>query len=169
MYTLRTLAVACLLATATPVAQAAGDFSLLPPASRIVGLWDNTAYVGPCGAPPPAVGQKQTLQFIAGGGFVDNSRFPPQGLPNVSGIPGTHQRSIGMGIWTYHPAQREWSLEQRFDWYVDNVYHGYQVIERTMFLSADRKTLTGPVRAVRYNAAGQALFELCGVAESKRL
>ncbi|GAB3735452.1 hypothetical protein GCM10028862_19240 [Luteimonas pelagia] len=165
MDTIRILAAAGLLAAA-PAAVANG--LLASPASHIVGTWSNVALVGPCGG-TPGDAQRQTLVFNSGGTFLDNARMPPQGLPNLLGIAGTHQRSIGIGTWSYNATNREYTVVQRFDWYVDNAYHGYQVVERTLQLSANRRTAAGPVRTARYNAAGQKLLELCGVAESTRL
>lgn len=139
-----------------------------PKASRIVGLWANTAQVGPCGG-VPGEAQRQTIMFNAGGTFVDNARFPPGGIPNLAGIPGTHQRSIGVGTWDYNRLTDQFTLDQRFDWFVNGAYHGYQVVLRTIQVSGDGNTLSGPVHTVRYTAAGQVVAELCGYAESMRL
>lgn len=138
------------------------------PANRIVGTWANQALVGPCGGTPLEV-QRQTLKFGAGGMFLDNARFPPAGVSNLHGVSGLHHRSIGVGDWTYSPATGQYTLDQRFDWYVNNAYHGYQVVRRTILLSADGSTASGPVRTVRYTAAGATVFEACGNAVSTRL
>lgn len=158
-----------LLATTT-AAQASGPTTtgaLASPANRIVGSWSNVANVGPCGG--ATAPQRQTLLFIAGGTLVDNSRFPPNGLPNLAGIPGIHQRSIGVGVWAYNPDTGEYTLDQRFDWYVDNVYHGYQTVQRSILLSNDGQQAAGPVRSTRYAANGSTIVEICGSALSTRL
>lgn len=142
--------------------------ALNTPAARIVGAWSNTSRVGPCNGSPGGPGQ-QTLLFHAGGTFLDNSRFPPGGIPNILGIAGNHQRSIGVGTWQYDPRSGEYTLEQRFDWFVDNSYHGYQVIERRILLSNDGQTASGPVIATRYAANGDMIVRLCGNALSERL
>lgn len=162
------LLLGALLAAAPAFAGPAETGALAVPANRIVGAWSNVAQVGPCGG---SLGdtQRQTLVFQAGGTFLDNARFPPAGLPNLMGIAGTHQRSIGVGTWRYEPRTGQWSLSQRFDWYVDNAYHGYQVVERTIVLSNDRNTASGPVRTVRYAANGAILAQLCGQAVSTRI
>lgn len=166
----RTALCTALLAAAVP-ALAGGPTTtgaVASPANRIVGAWANVARVGPCGG---ALGGpiRQTLLFHAGGTFLDNSLFPPQGVPNLAGIAGIHQRSIGVGAWEYDPMTGRWSLEQRFDWFVDNQYHGYQVVEREILLSADGNTAGGPVRTARYLASGAVLFRQCGSATSTRL
>ena len=80
------------------------------------------------------------------------------------------QRSIGLGTWRYSPQTGQWSLDQRFDWFKNNAYDGYQVILRTnMRLSGDGQALVSDVRAIRYNAAGDLVLEQCGYAESTRL
>lgn len=136
------------------------------PANRIVGVWSNISQVGSCDTGALGPVQRQTLMFHAGGTFLDNSRFPPQGMTTPGGVV---QRSIGLGTWSYAPVSGEHSLRQQFDFYLDNAYNGYQVIERTMLLSNDRNTLSGPVLAIRYNAAGAEISRLCGEAISTRL
>lgn len=138
------------------------------PANRIVGLWSNLASVGPCGGAPGAP-QRQTLVFHAGGTFFDNAPFPPAGLPNLSGIAGIHQRSVGIGTWCYDPSTTQYTVYNRFDWFVDNAYHGYQVVERSGLLSGDGQQFAGPVRTVRYAADGSIVAEFCGSAVSTRL
>lgn len=161
-FTLALLATATLAHAGSPTTTGA----LATPANRIVGLWSNIAQVGPCGG--VVGGQlRQTLLFEAGGTFVDNSRFPPQGIPGANGV---QQRSIGLGTWSYDPVTTQYSLKQRFDWFVNNQYNGYQVVERAhMLLSNDGKTLASDVHTVRYAANGAVIAELCGSATSTRL
>lgn len=162
---LLTLAIAAAApATALDPATSGG---LAGPANRIVGAWANNAFVGPCGGAPSPNALKQTLVFHAGGTFLDNSRFPPQGIVTPNGV---MQRSIGVGTWKYSPLTGQWSLAQRFDWYKNNVYDGYQVITRSsILLSGGDETAAGPVYVARYNAAGVLVMEQCGYAESTRL
>lgn len=160
-----------LAACLAPCAAAAGDpfaTGAMPvPANRIVGVWDNAAYVGPCGGTPSATPARQTVVFHAGGTFLDNARYPPQGIATPNG---TMQRSIGVGSWEYSPRTGRWSLEQRFDFFKNNVYDGYQVISRSsILLSSDGKTMAGPVHAYRYDAAGTLVLEQCGTATATRL
>ena len=138
------------------------------PANRIVGSWSNASSVGPCGGAPTSPGL-QTIVFSAGGTFLDNPRFPPGGLPNLNGVAGTHQRSIGVGSWSYDPTTTQYTVDQRFDWYVNNLYHGYQVVQRSILLSGDGQQAAGPVRTTRYAANGSIIVELCGSAVSTRL
>lgn len=161
-----------LLALASLPAVAGGDparnGALATPANRIIGLWSNVAQVGPCGGGANAT-IRQTLMFEAGGGFIDNAPFPPQGVPNVYGVAGINQRSIGLGTWSYDPLTARYTLDQRFDWFVDNAYHGYQVVHRTVLLSNNGNTASGPVHTTRYAANGSVVIELCGSAVSTRL
>lgn len=137
------------------------------PANRIVGAWDNAAYVGPCGGTPSPNPARQTVVFHAGGTFLDNSRYPPQGIATPNG---TMQRSIGVGTWEYSPRTGQWSLEQRFDWFKNNVYDGYQVIQRSaILLSGGGASMAGPVHVYRYDAAGTLVLEQCGTATATRL
>lgn len=159
-----------LLVAFVPTASFAGSAqsgALPVPANRIVGSWSNAASVGPCGG-APGESQRQTIVFSAGGTFLDNPRFPPQGLPNLVGIAGTHQRSIGIGTWSYDPETTRYTVEQRFDWYVNNSYHGFQVVRRSILLSGDGQQAAGPVRTTRYAANGSIIVELCGSAVSTR-
>lgn len=167
-----TLSLATVLAIASAAANAqqspATTGGLAVPANRIVGLWSNVAQVGPCSGSANST-LRQTLMFETGGGFVDNSPFPPQGVPNVYGVTGLNQRSIGLGTWRYDPLTAQYTLDQRFDWFVNNVYSGYQVVHRTILLSNDGNAASGPVHTVRYAANGSVVIELCGSAVSTRL
>ena len=169
---LATSLIIALFALASVPAVAGGDpvrnGALATPANRIIGLWDNVGQVGPCGG-TPVQPIRQTLMFEPGGSFVDNSPFPPQGVPNANGVAGLNQRSIGLGTWSYDPLTTRYTLDQRFYWFVDNAFHGYQVVHRTMLLSNDGRTASGPVRTVRYAANGSVVVELCGSAVSTRL
>jgi hypothetical protein len=152
-------------------AAAAGDDArlLAGPANRIVGLWSGVGLVRPCGSTLPLSAVRNTLLFNAGGTVVENSRFPPQGAPNVYGIAGMNQRSGGLGTWTYDPQSGASTLHLRFDWYVDGVYHGYQTVDREITMSEDGDHLVGSVVSTRYSAAGATLAAVCGDGTSDRL
>jgi len=137
------------------------------PANRIVGTWSNISQVGSCDTGVLGPLLYQTLQYHAGGTMLDNSRFPPQGIATPGGVV---QRSIGLGNWRYEPAGGQYSIRQQFDFYLDNGYDGYMVIERTgVLLSNDGNEISGPVVAIRYNAVGVETSRQCGVALSTRL
>lgn len=168
MNLLRSFCTLALLAAACP-ALAGGPATtggLDTPANRIVGTWSNISQVGSCVTGVLGPAQRQTLLFHAGGTFLDNPRFPPQGITTPAGV---LQRSVGLGTWSYEPASGQHSLRQQFDFYLGNVYDGYQVIERTMLLSNDGNQISGPVLAIRFNAAGAETSRLCGEALSTRL
>lgn len=159
---------ACLSA---PVASAGNDAfangAMPVPANRIVGVWDNAAYVGPCGGTPSTTAARQTVVFHAGGTFLDNPRYPPQGIATPTG---SMQRSIGVGAWAYSPRTGQWALEQRFDWFRNNVYDGYQVISRSaILLDSGNTKMAGPVHVYRYDATGALVAEQCGTATATRL
>jgi hypothetical protein len=157
-------ALGCGAATAGPDQTGA----LAVPANRIVGLWSTQAMVGPCnGAPSNPI--RNTLLFQAGGTLVENPRFPPEGAPNVAGIPGIYQRGQALGTWTYDSANRRYWIHLQFDNFVDNAYHGYSTVDRRITLSADGMIASGPVWSARYLADGSLLAEVCGEALSTRL
>ncbi|GAA4854776.1 hypothetical protein [Luteimonas vadosa] len=168
MNLLRPLCILTLLASAGTVdAQGpATTGALATPANRIVGTWANVARVGSCATGVLGPALNQTLMYNAGGTMLDNPRFPPQGIATPGGVV---QRSIGIGTWTYDPVSGQHFVRQQFDFFLSNVYDGYQVIETTRQLSNDGNRLTGPVVASRYNAAGELLFQQCGEAVSTRL
>lgn len=139
--------------------------ALATPANRIVGLWSNLAMTGACNGGTPSPG-RQTLLFIAGGSFIDNPRISPNGIGPAGAI---RQRSLGIGTWSYDPDTAQYSLDQQFDWYLNGAYDGYQTVHRSIVLSGDGNTASGPVLSVRYDAAGNPTSELCGNAVSNRL
>ncbi|GAB3381127.1 hypothetical protein [Lysobacter fragariae] len=162
------LLVACLFAALPAGAGGpATTGALATPANRIVGTWANEARIGPCGGAAGAPGS-QTLLFNAGGTFLDNPRFPPAGIP----VPGTTQRryrSVGVGTWSLNPDNGQYSVDQRFDWYLDSQYDGYQTVHRTILLSTDGNQAGGPVITRRYAADGSLMSEMCGSALSTRI
>lgn len=128
--------------------------ALSVPANQIVGLWSTDADVGPCGG-PLVLHVHNNLLFHAGGTVIEN-------------IPPTTFRNQGMGTWSYDRSNG-WQLRLRFDRFDNDVYVGYTTIDRTLWLSADGRQLTGPVRAKFYADDGTLVQELCGEATSERL
>jgi hypothetical protein len=147
----------------------AGDLrDLFDPGNRIVGLWGTEALVGPCNA-TPLTPIRNTLLFHAGGTVVESPRFPPDGAPNVAGIPGTYQRGQALGTWVYEPRSRRYFIHLRFDNYVANAYHGYSTVDREITLTKRGTYASGPVRSARYAADGTLISEVCGDAVSTPL
>jgi hypothetical protein len=138
-------------------------------ANRIVGLWDNAGQVGPCGSGVTPVNVGGYLFFHAGGTIFERPRFPPNGAPGVFGVAGNNQRTEGIGTWRFNPATGQYTVVFRFDWFVDNAYHGYNVVERTLLMSTDGKAIAGPARSVRYLANGTVQSAVCGSATAVRL
>lgn len=171
---IRTLAlglavVACTLPASTRAADPSTSGALATPANRIVGLWTGVGIVRPCGTTLPERTVRNTLLFQAGGTVVEAPRFPPDGAPNVYGIAGTNQRTQGLGTWSYNPTTGQYNIRLRFDWYVDDVYHGYHVVERNAaMLSNGASELSGDVHAVRYRADGSVVAQECGIGISTR-
>ena len=138
-------------------------------ANRIVGTWATEGAVGPCGSGVTPIPIRGYLMFQAGGTLVELPRFAPDGVPNAFGVPGNNQRTQGVGTWRYNPATGQYTVLFHFDWFVDNVYHGYNTVERTLLLSNDGNAIAGPARAVRHAANGAVLSSVCGSAVSTRL
>jgi hypothetical protein len=172
---LKTLLLAASTSALLATAALAGDLSdasnlrAVPGADRIVGLWSGEGLVRPCGTSLPLSAVRNTLLFNTGGTVVENSRFPPQGAPNVYGITGMNQRSGGLGTWSFDARSGAYALHLRFDWYVDGVYHGYQTVDREFQMSADGERLVGSVVSTRYSTSGAVLAAVCGEGTSDRL
>ena len=140
------------------------------PEDNLVGVWNSYSAVQPCTStdPPPPFIPNNTTTFNAGGTVTDTTLFPPGGLPNANGVVGLNQRTNGTGVWSYIPSLHEYTLSLRFSWFVDGVYNGYQVVDRTMLMDATGQHLTGEVQTTRYDLGGNVLAKLCGPAISDR-
>ncbi len=139
------------------------------PASRLVGLWNNQAAVRPCGSSLPSWPVQSTILFHAGGTAVANLDSPIGGTSNLAGIPGVHQRGPDAGTWSYDFRTHQYTLKLRFNWYVDDLYHGYSTVVRTVLLSNDGNHTSGPIRATRYTTDGAIVGALCGEVHSTRI
>ena len=158
------LLAAAILTVATPALAQSGPAStgaLAVPANRIVGLWEAVATVRPCNIPSaPARDVRNNLLFHAGGTVTEN----PGALPSVAGA----SRSFGLGTWRYDPDSNRYTGILRFDTYLNGVYTGYTTIDRdTVLDGAD--TGGGPVVVTAYDASGNQLIQLCGIATQHRL
>lgn len=139
------------------------------PANSIVGLWTAVVSVGPCNG-NPTNNILATITYHSGGTLSETNAMPISGIPNMQGVPGNNQRGPGMGTWSYNPRTGQYTLDIRFNWYVDGVYNGYQVIHRSnVMMSADGKQMGGPVHATRYFADGSKYAEFCGSESATRL
>lgn len=138
-------------------------------AERIVGTYQNDGQLWVCGTTLPPIPISGTITFHAGGTVTESARFPPTGIPNAFGVAGLNTRSIGLGTWWYNPFSRRYSMNMRFDWFVDGVFHGTNMVDREIHLSPDGNTTSGPVEAVRYATDGSVIVDLCGDAVSTRL
>lgn len=160
------------LATIAPQPSQALDldpyFTLFHPANRIVGLWRTQGEIRPCGSDLPFSTIFNTLLFHAGGTVVENPRIPPDGILTPT-VPGVNQRGQALGTWAYDWRTRRYTVNLRFDWYVDGIYHGYGTVEREIILNQSGAHASGPVRSARHLADGSVLGEVCGSAVSERL
>lgn len=164
--------VAALLVAVSVSATAAETVSNLPinfGANRISGAWSTVAEVRPCGTSLPFTKVLNTIVLHDGGTVTENPRFPPSGVPNVYGVPGINQRSIGLGTWSYNPSTRRYSISLQFDWFVDGVYNGYQTVDREVTLSSDGESFAGSVESARYGVDGSVIATQCGSAVDERL
>ena len=153
------LAAALLPALAPQTAAAGGP----DPRNGLVGLWSTEIYASPAactpGAPPPPLTGRNTMVFNAGGTLVENPQVTPPGVPGAPQL-----RTFGLGKWSYDPRTTRYKVSLRFDWYAssDGLYLGYQVVDRTILLSHDRKRAYGPVTSTRYAPDGSIVAKLCG-------
>ena len=154
----------------SPAANAAARGHLPVPANHIAGLWETDIFVSPeaCspGAPEPALFGRNTMVFNAGGTLVENPRVSPAGVPGAPQL-----RSIGLGTWSYTVRTQEYHAVLRFEWYASSngAWLGYMEVDRTLRLSGDRATASGPVVATRYAPDGSVVARLCGHGVSRRL
>lgn len=172
MNAMKRLSLATMLACASAPALAVDPVhhgALQVQANRIVGLWNNAGQVGPCGSGVTPVNVGGYLFFHAGGTVYERPRFPPGGASGVFGVAGNNQRTEGLGTWRFNPITGQYAVIFRFDWFVDNAYHGYSTVERTLLLSTDGKSMAGPARSVRYLADGTVQSAVCGGATATRL
>jgi uncharacterized protein (DUF2147 family) len=162
-----TTALAIASATADAQQSPATTGSLAVAANRIVGLWDTQPSIKPCGSPLPATPTGHTtLLFNAGGTWIENPRFPPDGIVVDGSV---QKRSGGLGTWSYDPLTARYTAHMRFDWYVDGIYSGYQTVDRTILLNSTGNLASGPVRSTNHAADGSVIVELCGSAVGTRL
>ena len=137
---------------------------------RLVGLWSTDIHVSveACspGAPEPPLLGRNTMVFSDGGTLVENPQVSPPGIPGAPVL-----RTFGLGRWSYDWRSREYAVLVRFDWYSSSngAYQGYSEVDRSITLSNDHNTASGPVIATRYAADGSVLGQLCGHAISTRL
>jgi hypothetical protein len=166
------LAIALFSLFASTTAQAVDTLhhgALNVPANRIVGLWLTEGGTRPCGTAIPLTQIRNTILFQAGGTVIANpQQAPAAGISNLPGAPGFNQRGQDLGTWSFNPLTHQYAVKLRFDWYVDGLYHGYQVVERTILLSNDGKRGFGPVRSARYRADGSLMGAVCGEVTSTR-
>jgi len=155
---------AAILAVTTPALAQSGPGTtgaLAVPANRIVGLWEATASVRPCNIPTaPPRDVRNNLLFHAGGTVTEN----PGGLPSVTGA----SRSFGLGTWRYDQESARYTGNLRFDNYLNGVYSGYTTIDRNIVMDGS-DIAAGPVVVTSYDASGNQLVQLCGMATQHRL
>lgn len=154
------LLLGCATAAVVPSAASARPDadSRVPRSAQIVGVWEGTAFVSPCGTPPPPQGFRTLSVFHAGGtAGASNS------LPSASLTP-------AYGHWSYQSRTRTYEAQLQFYWFnASGAYDGYQRLERRITLSADRQRLDEEIRATRYAANGAVAAQLCGVATATRI
>lgn len=165
---LLTIAILAAVSTTASAAGPSHDTAWGFLANRIAGVYTTQAQVRPCGSSFPFSPAANTLTFNAGGTVTENARFPPDGIPNVYGVPGINKRSFGLGKWSYNYLTHKYSMTLRFDWFVNNAYNGYQMVEREILLSNDGRQAAGPVHTTRYALDGSIVADLCGTAVSTR-
>jgi hypothetical protein len=130
-------------------------------ANRIVGAYETNAQVKVCGSADPAFTAINTIIFNQGGTVVAMPRFPPQGADNYS-------RTIDLGTWSYHPRTNRYSVSLHFYGFVNGELQGTTHVERSLRMSADGNSVSGPVHTTTYAPDGSVILEQCGTATSTR-
>jgi hypothetical protein len=155
----RILAALLLLLSASAV-QASEDAKHAPaPGDRIVGTWEVAARLGPCGGPlgPPFLA---FIVFHAGGTLTDTTMAPLAGIPTPFG---QSIRGPAFGTWAYDRRSRTYTAQQRFNWFVDGLYDGYQQVHfHRIELLADGSGLAGTLSATRNFIDGRPPVPTCG-------
>lgn len=131
-------------------------------ANRIVGAYETKAMVRNCGSAGPDLPAINTIIFNEGGTVVASPRFPPQGA-------GGYSRTIDMGTWSYNPRTHSYSVKLRFYGFANGQLAGTSTVERTLQMSIDSNSVTGPVHVTTYAPDGSISQEQCGTATSTRL
>ncbi|MBN8734723.1 MAG: hypothetical protein J0H27_00470 [Xanthomonadales bacterium] len=130
-------------------------------ANRIVGAYASHAMVRVCGSPGPDFPVVNTIIFNQGGTVVAAPRFPPQGADGYS-------RTIDLGTWSYNPRTNRYSVSLHFYGFVNGEFQGTTHVERTLQMSADGNSVSGPVHTTTYAPDGSVILEQCGTATSTR-
>ena len=134
-------------------------------ANRLVGTWEASVRVGPCGGPllPPYLA---FTVFHFGGTLTETNMAPLGGAPTPWGV---SVRGPAFGTWDWDPATRSYRGQMRFNWYVGGFYHGYhQVVFERLELTADSASMTGTFTGARHFADGSPPVPNCGEAEFVR-
>jgi hypothetical protein len=153
-----TLVLSLLAFAVTPPAMKSSPTAgaLATPGNRIVGLWSTQGTVSGCSTGVPVIQVRNDLLFQAGGTVIEN-------------ISPTTARNGGMGVWSYDPTTRWYTMHLRFDRFANNAYIGFSMIDRQLLMSDDGQQISGPVRATGYALDGSVITELCGDVTSERL
>lgn len=162
------------LATATALADAPPQTGIPPtPVNAIVGTWQMTGGVAPCGVPVPPTPIRALVTFHAGGTLTETNDFPLAGNPSPWGL--SARNGPGLGSWSYNRSTDTFTYKGRFYWWVDGVYHGYQQLgPNEVGLSPDGLVFFGEIRAERwvYDPLTQThskAVEFCGEHTATRL
>jgi hypothetical protein len=123
----------------------------------IVGTWKMTVQFTNCVTGEPTRSAFSALNsFFAEGNLIENG----------SGI-GTALRSISHGTWQ-QIGKRTVIARSELQLFENNLYTGYQVIQRTFTVSRDGNELTAQGIFRRYNPADVQVFEGCATETGRR-
>lgn len=126
------------------------------PASSIVGLWSTQGTVSGCDTGTPVIATRNNLLFHAGGTVTEN-------------IAPVTSRNQGLGVWSYDPTTRGYTLHLRYDRFSNNTLVGFATIDRELLMSDDGQQISGPVRATFYALDGTVTQTFCGDVTSERI
>jgi len=152
------LIVCCMLGGATlPVIAGDRDHHHDGAPADIVGAWKMTVQFTDC-----VTGEPTRSAFSALNSFFGEGNL----IENGSGL-GPAQRSISHGRWQ-QTGKRNVIARSELQLFENNLYTGYQVIQRTFTVSRDGNELTAKGIFRRYNPADVQVFEGCVTETGKR-
>ncbi|MFC3551358.1 hypothetical protein ACFOLC_10085 [Lysobacter cavernae] len=124
---------------------------LLPPANRIVGVWDFQVHIFSCDTGQTLRRFRASSVFNAGGTMLDTNNTPPT------------SRGPAFGVWSYDPRARQHVTEMRlYRYHPDGGFAGVNQVRRTLTLSADGDGMAGEFRGQILGPNEEVLANTCG-------
>ena len=129
----------------------------VPPAERIIGLWNSEVDLGPCAGGPRFQGRGLNA-FHAGGTLAEVGSPPPT------------TRGPSLGVWSFNRGTQRFDARMQFIRYLpDGSFDGFTDIHRELQLSFDAQQYSDQIVARVLNSDGSVRVELCGTAIGTRV